>query len=524
MRTFITLWIVVFQFIMHGQSRWIEPVLENDDVFSHDLFESYDHGYLLLGWYGGSYPSYCWLIKTDINGNLLWQKTFGETTSFLGYNRLDENFDGKIFISGTTTYYDTYRDPIVMKLNACGEKEWCRVFHTPGNYDYSRFILSTDSGGCVVLLNNTGPDSSYYGVRVALAELDADGELLWQQNYNSADSSFQGEIIVHVLKTIDSGYLLTGLCDYEDPSYPGLFWTHPYFIKFDSVGNFEWETIVNKETPSNGGAAWSTVINPDSTHFYSSISHYYHSPSSSAPALLKMDFEGNVIDIYDVVSGYKDGKLSYATFLNDSTLAASAGWGNTDDSLWSRAVIIDTLGNLLNSRVLIQDLYTSMLQMTHDSKLVYLSNTYQNNQFDCYLTKLNQDLEQDTIYTMPFTYDSLCPYQIVSDTIVQDDCGLIVGIEEEQEKGRRIEEESSIKVWPNPARDWIALTFPDIVAPGEVELVVYNVFGQEALRKEVAPTNRIASLNISSLSSGMYSLRSKDMKNRIFTGKFVVAR
>ncbi len=98
-------------------------------------------------------------------------------------------------------------------------------------------------------------------------------------------------------------------------------------------------------------------------------------------------------------------------------------------------MIIDTLGNLLNSTILIQDLYTSILQVTYDGKLLYGSNTYQNNEFDAYLTKLNQNLEDDTLYTRPYTYDSLCPYQIVSDTIVQDDCELIVGIEEEKEKG-----------------------------------------------------------------------------------------
>ena len=170
-----------------------------------------------------------------------------------------------------------------------------------------------------------------------------------------------------------------------------------------------------------------------------------------------------LIGVYDVVTGFKDGKLSYAQFLNDSILAASAGWGNTDEDLWSRAVIMDTLGNLLNSTVLMQDLYTSILEVSYDGKLVYASNTYQNNQFDFYLTKLNQNLGQDTLYTRPFTYDSLCPYQIVSDTIVQDDCGLIVGIEEPggggagEQGGREAGGRGTWKVWPNPASGTLSI-------------------------------------------------------------------
>jgi len=204
----------------------------------------------------------------------------------------------------------------------------------------------------------------------------------------------------------------------------------------------------------SGGVASSSVICPDSLYYYASISHYLYGEDEdlASPALVKVNLQGEVIGVFDIVEGYKFGKLSYAQFLNDSTLAASAGWGNSEDDLWSRAVIIDTLGNLLNSTVLMQDLYTSILEVAFDGKLVYASNTYQDNQFDFYLTKLNQNLGQDSIYTRPFAYDSLCPYQIVSDTIVQDDCGLIVGIEEDgRTVGREDDKTNRLSIWPNPA-------------------------------------------------------------------------
>ena len=72
---------------------------------------------------------------------------------------------------------------------------------------------------------------------------------------------------------------------------------------------------------------------------------------------------------------------------------------------------------------------------TFDDKILIFIDDYTSGQFDPTLFKLTQDLEQDTFYTTPFVYDSLCPYQIVSDTIVPDDCGVIVGIEEDEETG-----------------------------------------------------------------------------------------
>jgi hypothetical protein len=496
---------------------------EDEDTWGEDVVISYDNGYLLNGKHGHNYVHFLWLIKTDINGQIIWQKTFGESNSLLGFYFLDINDLGEIYLSGATSYYDPYRDPIIMKLNACGEKEWCRVFNIPDHYDYAHSIVATDDGGCAVILKFTGVPPPSQTDRICLARFDSEGNLLWKQCYNSPDINLISEDSRSLLITPDEGFLITATCDYLDTIQTFMYWPKQYYIKTDSLGNFQWETVVHSDNNLVGGDAWTTTLNPDSSYYYSSISHYYFETNFSSPGLAKMDLDGNVIAIYDIITGYINGGLSYARFINDSVMAASCGWGNTVDDIVDYAVLIDTMGNILNMEYLVQDIYGSILRVTGDQKLVYQYNTYHNSQFDVYLRKLNQDLEDDTIYTIPCTYDSLCPYQIVSDTIVQDDCGLIVGIAE-QEKGRRGEGEVLIKVWPNPAREWISLTFPDIIAPGKVNLVVYNVFGQAVIKETVLPFNRISSLNISSLSPGMYFVRSQDKRNKICTGKFVVGR
>jgi hypothetical protein len=44
------------------------------------------------------------------------------------------------------------------------------------------------------------------------------------------------------------------------------------------------------------------------------------------------------------------------------------------------------------------------------------------------------------------------------------------------------------------------------------------------IKETVIPFNRISSLNISSISPGIYFVRSKDKRNKIYSGKFVVGR
>jgi hypothetical protein len=313
---------------------------------------------------------------------------------------------------------------------------------------------------------------------------------------------------------------------------------HPYFLKVDSSGNFEWETVIYKETNLDGGAAWNTVLSPNGIYYYASLSHYLFDYNQILPALAKLDQQGNVVGIYDVVYSYMFGGLRSVKFLNNSTLAANAAWGDSEDELWSRAVTIDTLGNLLNSTVLSQDIYGSILQITYDGKLVYGTNTYQNNQFDCFLTKLNQNLEDDTLYTFPFTYDSLCPYQIVSDTIVQDDCGLIVGVEEEDKTVRLYDDVlKGLTLYPNPASGVLSVECLGLSEFEDLELLIYNVFGRSVVANIISSPMEAGgregggaggevswTINVSSLPPGIYLAVVREGTSIVASGKFVVLR
>jgi len=505
-----------------GQSRWVNVYHNEIDAPLEFFIESYDNGYLLSGKHGANYSKYNWLIKTDINGDILWEKTIGNGINSIVFLDMVQDISGNTYLGGSTKAYDPDGDPLIMKINPCGEKQWCRVFYTENNHDFSSCFAITPEGETVIVLNYTNPEP--WVDRICLAKLSTDGDLAWKHCYTSADTSQQNEDSYDLILTPDHGFLVTGFCYYEDPTYPNHWIPHPYFLKVDSMGNFEWETVVYKETNLGGGVAGSTVISPNMQFYYSSISHFYYDTNLTSPALVKMDMDGNVLDVYDVVYGYKYGKLSYAQFLNDSILAASAGWGNTEADLWSRAVIIDTLGNLLNSTVLMEDLYTSILQVTYDGKLLYASNTYQNDQFDCYLAKLNENLEEDTLYTMPFTYDSLCPYQIVSDTIVQDDCGLIVGIEEEE--GMEAWGQGGLEIWPNPAREQIHVRFymDDGRFNKDLGLEIYDIFGREVKEIKVPIKQNEVQINVEGYPTGIYLILLKGGQNIRASAKFVIAR
>lgn len=510
--------LIVFFSNAIGQSRWMKIYYGGKDAVGINFINSYDKGFLLVGKHGSNYVNYNWLIKTNINGEILWDKTLGDPSTNIMISDMAYNETGELYLVGLTGYYNNNDyDPLIMKLNACGEKEWCRVFVTDGN-NFSNSLVITPDGGIVIVLRYMSAD--LWIDRVCLAKFSANGDFLWKQCYNSPDTSVYNEDAYDLTSTTDGGYLITGVCDYVDPNPPHYWWLKPYYIKIDSLGYFEWETIVHNEISGLGGSAWNTVLNPDSNCYYSSISHYYHSPSADAAALLKMDLDGNVIDIYDLAPPNTYGKMVSVLFVTDTTLAASAVWGSEWNALPPKAVIIDTLGNILNHYALLENEWMAKAEKTYDDKLLFFTNLYDDNneQFDAYLFKLNQNLEDDTIYTQPFNYDTLCPYPIASDTIVQDDCGLIVGMPEPIKPDS--EEPDQLLIYPNPASDQIHVPCSMFHVP--CSILIYDMYGRKMDEVLVPAGQQEMTIDVSSYSKGIYIVVLKSQEGIVGRRKFVV--
>jgi hypothetical protein len=517
----IIILLVTISVNVHCQSKWTKLIYGDKSAYGRSFIESYDHGLLLLGTHGHNAVHYNWLIKTDINGNLLWEKTIGNSNSLNTFGQLAIHYSGNIFLVGITTEYDADGDPIIMKIDSCGEKQWCRIFYSPDNMDYSNLVVSTDDGGCVAVLMYTGNDPSGNMDRLCCVKFSAEGELNWKECYNSQDTLVVNKDADHIMMTKDKGFIISGICHYKTLAPPHILYNKPYFLKIDSNGIFEWETVAFKEMgAAERGHGWTTAIDPTGQYYYSSISHYKYNPYSSSPAIIKMDLDGNIIEVFDLVNGYIYGGLAWAQFINDTILAGSASWGNHLDSARQYAVLFDTLGNIVDSTLLSTDIYGPKLQVAYDDKLLYMYNTFQNDQFDVYLTKLNYNLESDTFYSYPFKYDSLCPYPIESDTISQEGCDIIVGIDEEEEEPRADVGAGVMELFPNPASNEINCRLSTVNC--QCVFDIYDIWGRKMDEIIIPKGQELTMLDVSSYPVGIYIAVLKSEKKILEWKKFIV--
>ena len=489
---------------------WPKVFGDNIDALGYKITEYYDLGYVICGstMKNGDLFQFGWIIKTDINGNLLWDKKFGTPAVENYFLDFDKSHDHGLIISGATAQQDMEIDPLFIKLDPCGEIEWCNIFLSEG-LNTATGIVELVNDGYIGMLQYYGGD--YQNIRISLVKMDETGEPIWIKHLANEDSTLSNEEPSYLNLTPDSDFLVSGYC-----FSPNL---KPLFIKTDTLGEQLWD--IRWPNGHEGTANRSAFASNGCIYTATGLSF----PGlPKIPHMLKFNLFGEVIDQYPLMGDtIERGGAKSLLLANDSTMFVGLTW--TNDPWYNEGYCdilkTDTNGLVKTNRRLLDDNHppTDIIK-SFDNKILAVGTYIVDGNWDIYMWKMNENLEDDTLNTQSMTYDSLCPYQITSDT-VDLDCGLFVNIEEIPTKE---EYESTIKISPNPARDWIMLTFPDNIHDGKLDLSIYNLFGQEVLRKETTSAHQMVTLDVSIFSSGLYVVVGIDQRKRVLKGKFVIAR
>ncbi|MFA8300108.1 MAG: T9SS type A sorting domain-containing protein [Hyphomicrobiales bacterium] len=541
--------------------KWEKVFFKDIDASADDVIEAYDGGYLITGWYTGSFPKYCWIIKTDINGNMLWQKDFmNENEKTFVILRIQQDCKGNIYLAGSRHDTNT-KDPYIMKLNPCGEKLWCRVFHNPDNHaDFiSELKLLPDGDPVMTIRYHNGPMDQ----RITLARLNAEGNLEYKVSFGKKNDRIFNEDDTNIALLPNNQILVTGYGSYRGDE--GRRKKKAYYICTNEDGEILWEKVLNKDIFGIGGSShegYCSIVSKDQKHIYSSLRRpFYENNSEVRTSLLKMDINGETIDIYDVNSGYEFSFMENMVFASDSTIIGSLIYARAieqDDAMVryqkpesskikttikdiredgnpEGAALFDTLGQI-KKEMTIHNGYSSRVIRTSDNHFLFFTFSHPTIEENpsAYLYKFDSDLNWAKVDNCPMEYDNLCDHPIKHDTVKLDNCGIFVGIEEDPQRS----ETTQFKVYPNPTTDILNIQLPEYIQ-NKSENDLYNITHQNYDYKQNASIQVVSiqgkviyhqnlnaipnyKLSTSQFKQGMYLLRLLYNGKTMQTTKFVV--
>jgi len=508
LRLFLICLFLSFLYICSCQT-WPKVYHYNYHVYLENVKEDYDKGYLICGNHllNPSAHHYGLIMKTDLNGNKLWEKRYGDLEDRTYFTHMEKTSDGGAIFSGGTNEIDSWYDSFFLKVDACYQIQWCKIIASP-SYNYATYIRVLPDGTSIGMMryyNYNGEE-----IRISLIKLDESGEPVWIQGLVQGDTTINNVEGYHLLVTSDSNFLVSG--DTGGPT--------PLFVFADSTGEQEWELKWKKEQYI-WGISYSTV-EKDSGIFYSAGTKSC-GRSSPAPAIFKFNSDGEQLDDFCLLGDtiHYGWALPICTY-NDSSFLVGIEWEDlTYEEGFSEVFMIDSLGSIKNRKLLFNEKRTpDDIIKTSDDKILVGGHYVITDNWEIDLFKLNENLEDDTINPIVLNYDTLCTYQIPSDTLGLD-CGIFVDIEDIPSRNAW---ESTIRIFPDPAGDRITLNFPEKIPDIANRVVVYDIFGREILKENPRPENNSLSLDISGLSPGLYFVVYTGSNKKILKGKFVVAR
>jgi|GEM_PF-414765 len=255
----------------------------NNEQECHCLIQDSDSGFVMLGKTNslGAGSDDIWLVKTNSNGDEIWNRTFGGVNGEDGQFVQKTNDNGFIITGNTDSYGNGGGDVYLIKTDSNGNLQWTRTFG--GNLlDCGYCVRSTLDGGYIIVgcIGTTN-----FGPQVYLIKTDSNGILTWERQFGGVISDFG----YSVQQTADGGYIVCGKSNSFGSGDSDI-----YLIRTDESGDTLW-------TQTYGGTAvdcGESVIENSQGYF---ILTGWLGQNSNDLIAMKVDANGD--SIWTIISG-----------------------------------------------------------------------------------------------------------------------------------------------------------------------------------------------------------------------------
>jgi hypothetical protein len=313
--------------------QWSRTFGDGRNVWGNSVQQTTDGGYILCG--RTETPSeerVAWLIKTDADGNKIWDKIFnpgvdGEAEA----NSVQQTKDGGYILCGTVVTKETgiwlYYIWLI-KTDAGGNKMWDKLFVGSQRGASGHSVQQTTDGSYIIC----GRSDDY----LWLMKTDAEGNTIWDKTFVARHMD-QGN---SVQQTTDGGYIV---CGWSRPLIEGWIVGKPnvWLIKTDADGNKLWDKMFGGELYAEGASVQQTM---DGGYIICGVGETEKNIGALSQLLLKTDANGNEVwyKIFNRGYGYSAKQTIDGGYILCGKTRLHTGWVIKTDAegnkLWNKRI------------------------------------------------------------------------------------------------------------------------------------------------------------------------------------------
>jgi len=265
-----------------GNEIWNKQFGGSGYEWAQSVQQTTDGGYIITGLTTsfGNGRGDIWLIKTDSDGMEEWNKTFGGNSPEIGYS-VQQTTDGGYIITGNTSSFGSgLIDIWLIKTDSQGIEEWNKSFGGK-DMDQSKAVLQTRDGGYIIL--GETELAGNYGRDYWLIKTDSEGNKVWSQTFDKNELDIGRDI----KQSFDDGFIIVG----ETWSFENGRW-NVWLIKTNSIGNMEWNQIYDLGGYEHSSSVLSAS---DGGYIVTGIFSSFGNGNNSDILLIKTDSDGNMV-------------------------------------------------------------------------------------------------------------------------------------------------------------------------------------------------------------------------------------